>query len=312
MSALVGLLVLLCTSLAWAQPVSRRAAPTLLSVTDGDKGDVTVSGGGTVWTIDPDSVTLGTDTFGPYLDNVTPNQGLVRTGTEPGTVGLLACSAGQILKNVGGTSWACAADDTGAGGSGDITDVGNCGSGACFQSATQNTVFAGPTAGTAVAAFRALVDADVPNTITIDTAATAGQVRMTRTNAATGTVVNRLAWLNTADPRTVRTPPLGDTGGVLGICIANCGTTGTATIVMQGIVECEFDDTTVSGDYVTLSTTVVGACQSAGATFPATGQVLGRVLETIGAAGLADVVLWGDGVEGSPAVACRAAGRAGD
>ena len=131
----------------------------------------------------------------------------------------------------------------------------------------------------------------------------ADQIRITRNNATAGTVVNRLAWLNTADPATVRTPALGTTGGVLGICVANCGTTGTATIVMQGIAECDFDDATVSGDYVTLSTTVAGACQSAGDIFPTTGQVVGRVLETIGAAGLADLVLWGDGVEGQPAIA---------
>ena len=129
-------------------------------------------------------------------------------------------------------------------------------------------------------------------------------MQITRPNgAATGTVVNKLAWLNASDPAGVRAPPLGETGGVLGVCVANCGTTGTATIVMQGIVECEFDAATISGDYVTLSTTVAGACQSAGATFPTTGQVLGRVLETIGAAGLADVVLWGNGVEGQPALA---------
>ena len=35
-------------------------------VSDGDKGDVTVSGSGSIWTVDADSIALGTDTTGNY------------------------------------------------------------------------------------------------------------------------------------------------------------------------------------------------------------------------------------------------------
>ncbi len=40
-------------------------------ITDSDYGDITVSGGGTVWTIDPNSVALGTDTTGGYAASAT-------------------------------------------------------------------------------------------------------------------------------------------------------------------------------------------------------------------------------------------------
>jgi hypothetical protein len=56
------------------------------------------------------------------------------------------------------------------GGGGDIASVGDCASGDCYQAVGPNLVFAGASTGTAnsQAAFRALVDADFPATVTLD------------------------------------------------------------------------------------------------------------------------------------------------
>ena len=56
----------------------------------------------------------------------------------------------------------------GGGGSGDITSVGDCATGACFQSVPANQVFAAPDGAAGQAAFRALVDADLPSTNALD------------------------------------------------------------------------------------------------------------------------------------------------
>ena len=84
------------------------------SLTDGPKGDFACTGGNC--TISPDSIALTTDTTGDYVAGITTGQGLLKTGTEAATLGLIACTTGQVLKNTGG-AWACGADDTGAGGS---------------------------------------------------------------------------------------------------------------------------------------------------------------------------------------------------
>ena len=56
----------------------------------------------------------------------------------------------------------------GGGGSGDITSVGDCATGACFQSVPANQVFAAPDGSAGQAAFRALVDADFPSSNALD------------------------------------------------------------------------------------------------------------------------------------------------
>lgn len=81
-------------------------------VVDADKGDINISSGS--WLVDSDSVALGTDTTGNYVNGVTASRGLLLTGTEGGTLGLIeTCNSGELLK-WNGSAWACATDTTGA------------------------------------------------------------------------------------------------------------------------------------------------------------------------------------------------------
>jgi hypothetical protein len=84
---------------------------------------------------------------------------------------------------------------------------------------------------------------------------------------------------------------LTDTSGVIGICIANCSTS-TAQIQETGTTTCQFDGATTAGDYIQISTSLLGVCHDAGASYPSTGQVLGRVLSTNGGQGTYPVNLF--------------------
>lgn len=59
-----------------------------------------------------DAVTLGAQTTGAYVAGATTGGGLSLTGSEGGTLGLLACSSGEVLK-YNGSAWACATDSGG-------------------------------------------------------------------------------------------------------------------------------------------------------------------------------------------------------
>jgi hypothetical protein len=77
--------------------------------------DATMDDAGAL-TIAANAVALTTDTTGNYVSSATASQGLLLTGAEGASLGLATCTDGQILKNSGGTSWACAADSTGGAG----------------------------------------------------------------------------------------------------------------------------------------------------------------------------------------------------
>lgn len=67
------------------------ATPPTGGVTDGDKGDITVSSGGTVWTIDNDAVTYG------QIQNVTGNSFLGRAASGAGNVGEITVGASELV-----------------------------------------------------------------------------------------------------------------------------------------------------------------------------------------------------------------------
>lgn len=117
------------------------------------------------------------------------------------------------------------------------------------------------------------------------------------TNNASGTTVNLLVKL-TGAPSTVTNAVVADTGGAIGICVSGCGTSGTAFISTVGQASCVFDGATAAGDYVQISPSINGNCRDAGASFPNTGQVLGRVLSTNGGSGTYNMTLFGTEVKG--------------
>jgi len=80
---------------------------------------------------------------------------------------------------------------------------------------------------------------------------------------------------------------------VLGICVQNCTTSGSALISSIGVTGCVVDGTTTLDHWVVLSTTVAGDCHDTGfTTYPAIGVVVGQVFQaSTGAASVSQINL---------------------
>ncbi|HEX8817581.1 MAG TPA: hypothetical protein VF753_18970 [Terriglobales bacterium] len=115
-------------------------------------------------------------------------------------------------------------------------------------------------------------------------------------DTTTGTTLNKLAKLTSAGAAI--STATSDTSGAIGVVIAGAGTTFNAEIVSNGFATCIFDGATTTGDYVQISGTTAGDCHDAGAIYPTSGQVLGRVMVTNAAGGAYKAYFFGAGVQG--------------
>lgn len=113
-------------------------------------------------------------------------------------------------------------------------------------------------------------------------------LRQSFTNSSGGTTAKYLAVLSGSSKQVAGAATA--TGGVIGVCVSGCGTSGTAEIAIHGRVTCTFDNAVVEGDYVQPDG-ATGKCHDAGSSYPtAGGSIVGRVLET-GAAGDREIFL---------------------
>ena len=115
-------------------------------------------------------------------------------------------------------------------------------------------------------------------------------------NTVFGTFVNQLARFDAAGA-VERTFPT-DTSGIAGVVIGGAGFSGSAQVAYSGVANCLFDNAAAVGDYVVNSSTTPGFCSDAGLAYPASGQVVGRVLKAGAPNAALPIFLFGPEVHG--------------
>jgi hypothetical protein len=101
-------------------------------------------------------------------------------------------------------------------------------------------------------------------------------------DTSTGTAAGKLVKSSSGKAVTILTT---DKSGILGVCLLNCGTAGTATIATGIFAPCQFDGGTTADHYIVASTTAAGKCHDAGSSVPTLNQIVGRIFATNGGAG---------------------------
>jgi|ERR1700722_4754850 len=95
-------------------------------------------------------------------------------------------------------------------------------------------------------------------------------------DTATGTTQFTLTKINSSGNAVIMSSS--DVNGFSGVCVSNCGTSGTAWIVFAGLVPLKVENTATVNDYVTIGTSTGGDGHDTGSTsYPASGAVVGRV-----------------------------------
>ena len=90
---------------------------------------------------------------------------------------------------------------------------------------------------------------------------------------ATGTTLHRLAKVSEDNAGTVKVTATTDTGrghSIIGVVSAGAGTTGTATVVISGTAQCDFDGGNTAGNLIATSVTTGGKCHDDGTVIFAT------------------------------------------
>lgn len=122
---------------------------------------------------------------------------------------------------------------------------------------------------------------DVRATYNFNASGSNGAPFLIRTNSPNGTTLNQLVTYDTGNldsggVATVQNAAVGSKA-VIGICIAGCGTSGSATIGTYLSAQCLSDNQTHIGDLVTASSTSAGQCDDYGAAVSSTVQTVGRI-----------------------------------